>query len=309
MQSNRIATLCMTACLLTPVLSFAGEGGVSVYQPGFFDSMAGYMPKPGTYGETKLFIYDGEIAETFLGNEVVTRVQSDMVVGMFSITHVTEATFWGAQYGYSVLLPAARVNVDANVQIHGDVIRETDRDTGLGDLALTPVMLGWHRENIHTLFLLDVYLPTGSYDAEDLATTGMNRLALEPMFNITHFNPESGFEASAAMGLVFNSRNDDTDYDSGDEFHLDFTFAKWLDNGWTLGASGYWFRQISGDSGAPEILGTNKGEVFGLGPLLAYSTRLGENTEFQFKAKYYKEFGASNRMEGDALWLNASFSF
>lgn len=314
MTAQRTPGICLLA-LLVPCITLlspaakSSEGAVSVYQPGFFDMMAGFMPEPGTYGETKLLFYDGKVDDTFLGNTIATRVTNDMSVAMFSVTHVTDITLFGGQYGFSALLPIADVDISASITDGNQLLRDTDTETGLGDLAITPVMLGWHSDKLHVMTLLDLYIPIGSYNADDLATTGLNRYAIEPMLNITFFDPESGLEASAAMGYVFNFENSDTDYESGDEFHLDFSVSRWLENGFSVGLAGYWFKQVTGDSGDGAILGSNKGEVWGLGPIVAYSFQVSKETELQLKAKYYTEFDATNRLEGDAFWLGASFNF
>jgi len=38
---------------------------------------------------------------------------------------------------------------------------------------------------------------------------------------LTYFNPESGFDFSMAAGLLVNLENDDTDYETGNELHID----------------------------------------------------------------------------------------
>lgn len=38
---------------------------------------------------------------------------------------------------------------------------------------------------------------------------------------MTYFNPESGFDFSMAAGLLVNLENDDTDYETGNELHID----------------------------------------------------------------------------------------
>ena len=55
------------------------------------------------------------------------------------------------------------------------------------------------------------------------------------------------------------------------------------------------------------MLGSNKGKVFGAGPIVSYVTTLSGGNELLLSARYYHEFGGTNRLEGDALWLRLSF--
>lgn len=296
-------------CLILAAPLAASEGAVSVYQPGFFDSMAGYMPDPGVYGDSKFLNYDGKVDDTFLDGQIATQVSSRVNVLMLGVTGVTKWEVFGGHYAWSIYANYSDVDVSARVSSGGQTVRDSDSQGDLGDVALTPVMIGWHSGNWHTMALLNIYLPTGSYDEDRLANTGLNRTAIEPMYNVTWLNEETGREFSAAMGYVFNSNNSDTDYQSGQEFHIDITAAQWLPNDWMFGATAYWFQQTTGDSGEGAILGGNKGRVLGAGPLAAYTATLGKETQVQFQAKYVWEFGGSNRMEGQALWLSAGMNF
>ncbi len=62
------------------------------------------------------------------------------------------------------------------------------------------------------------------------------------------------------------TENNDTDYQSGTEFHLDFTANQFLSETFALGVRGYYYNQFTGDSGSGARLGDFQGESFGLGP-------------------------------------------
>jgi hypothetical protein len=54
---------------------------------------------------------------------------------------------------------------------------------------------------------------------------GAGYWSIEPLVALTYLS-DDGYEASAKLMYNIKSENDDTDYESGDEFHMDYTLAK-----------------------------------------------------------------------------------
>ena len=69
------------------------------------------------------------------------------------------------------------------VSCHDDVI-------GLGDIIVDPIVIGWHRGNWHYAAGLDIYLPVGEYDQNDLANVGRGYWTFEPVFAATYRNAD-----------------------------------------------------------------------------------------------------------------------
>ena len=89
---------------------------------------------------------------------------------------------------------------------------------------------------------------------------------------LMYFGQENGIEASLFAGIDFNTENDATNYQSGTQFHLDGTLAQHfpLFGGLAgVGANGYWYEQVTGDSGAGATFGSFKARTAGLGPALS----------------------------------------
>ena len=109
-------------------------------------------------------------------------------------------------------------------------------------------------------------------------------------------------------GLTGNFANNSTDYQNGIDWHLDWGASQFLNEHWHVGVVGYVYRQLTGDSGAPQILGENKSQVFGVGPQVGYLVPIGSMQGY-FNLKGYREFGASRRPDGWNLWLTFALSF
>jgi hypothetical protein len=113
-------------------------------------------------------------------------------------------------------------------------------------------------------------------------------------------NPDTGIELTAAPGITINGENRDTDYKSGDEFHLEFAAMQHLSEKYALGIIGYHYEQIDSDSGsAPDDF---EGRVSSLCPAVNFNFKLGD-LPVSGKVKYLVESNVKNRMEGDAAFI------
>ncbi len=286
----------------------AAEGGAGVYLPGFFGPQSGILPETGTYLTNYSYYYTASTSLAFAGGLIRTDFDIDVFSNITSVTHVTDWTLWGAQYGFGALIPLVHAEYDAKIQIGGLTPKFSDDNCGLGDITLVPLLLGWHKGNSHFLGIGNVYLPTGDYDTGTGVNLGKNRYAVEPALGYTYLNEENGREVSAGLGYTINFKNTKTEYRTGDEFHADLILGQHLPNGMMLGAAGYWYEQVTGDSGSGAVLGSFKGRVYGLGPILSYNTKINDHL-FALNFKYYWEFEAKNRLEGDAAFLQLTYQF
>ena len=190
--------------------------------------------------------------------------------------------------------------------------RVSDSADGLGDAVLMPLMLNYQfTPDFGMNFRVAAYAPTGSYSTDNLANTGKNFWSIDPTLGAMYFGKKNGFEAAVYAGMTFNSENEDTDYKSGDQFHIDGTLAQHFPLAGGLagvGVSGYWYEQVTGDSGDGATFGDFKGRTAGLGPVISYTRKLGD-TDLIVEAKWLHEVETKNRLEGNYLWLKVLFKF
>lgn len=92
------------------------------------------------------------------------------------------------------------VYADVNVKNLGGFHQSNN---GIGDLIIDPFAIGWHWGGWHMVAGVDMYLPTGSYDKNDLANIGRNYVTLEPLLVFTCLNPE-GYEFPMKTMLSYN---------------------------------------------------------------------------------------------------------
>ncbi len=133
----------------------------------------------------------------------------------------------------------------------------------------------------------------------------LNRPAVDLFGTITWLDPALGVDLSAAAGFMFNQTNTATNYKSGDEFHLEWAATKYLTKEFTIGLVGYYYQQLTPDSGTGARLGSFEGRVVALGGSIGYTFEVGK-LPISTRLKIYREFAVQNRFEGTAGFFSVS---
>ncbi len=218
----------------------------------------------------------------------------------------------GLSYAMNATIPYVSLTVDANVGIGPVTVRRSSSVSSLGDIVLMPLMLNYAvTEDFHVDFRTGIYAPTGDYEVGRLANSGKNFWTVEPTIGFLYFGKKNGIEASVYAGTDFNSENEDTHYKSGTQFHLDGTVAQHfhLLGGLTgVGVAGYWYTQVTGDSGSGATLGSFEGFSTGVGPVVSYACKLG-GKDLVTEAKWLHDVETKKRLEGDYVWLRVVLKF
>jgi hypothetical protein len=305
--------------VLTVMAAAAGaeEGGSGHYLPGsmasFADSVA---PKEAFLIRGNLVRYVGSVGKSQpLPIAGVTALGAEAKSTALGLT-----VFWrppieigaGWSYAMSATLPLVWMDVTADATAKSVTASRSSSTTGLGDLVLMPLMLNQAiGPDVNINYRVALYAPTGSYEVGRLANTGKNFWTIEPTVGFMYFGQKNGREASVFVGADFNRENPDTHYKSGTQAHLDSTLVQhfpWQGGLAGIGLNGYYYKQLTGDSGSGASFGDFKAKTVGIGPVASFVTKLGGHdliTEF----KWLHETGTTNRLQGDILWLKVLYKF
>jgi len=186
----------------------------------------------------------------------------------------------GAHYTFAVALPYSWCDITANVQTPAGSVRRHNEVSGLGDLTMLPMMLAWKTGDWQFDAILPIYAPTGNYEKGRLGNTGLNYWTFDPMVGVVYSHKASGFNAMLHGGYAMNTENPDTDYQSGSMLHLEGVIQQFIPVGsgfLNLGVEGFYFDQVTGDSGAGAKLGDFKGRTVGVDRCWATCSRLATN--------------------------------
>jgi hypothetical protein len=292
----------------------AAEGGKSLYLLGKRGPLAGLIPKPGWYLTNDVYIYSGDTNQELpIAGLLSQGVSADAVVNIAQFTRVTDTQLGNARLALGMVIPFGHVevNADATALTPGGTALGaglSDEVTAFGDPAVA-ASLGWRHRDGDLFRAWNVYsslfIPVGSYQEGRLANMGANRWGLDVGTAFTMGNFKKGREFSGVLGFTFNDENPDTEYTTGTEVHLELTYKQHLKSGFSAGLVGYYYQQLTADSGGPEILGDFKGRVAAIGPEAAYQFKAAGRT-MNLDLRWYHEFNANNRVEGDGVFLTFS---
>ncbi|WP_083651915.1 SphA family protein [Photobacterium proteolyticum] len=292
---------------------FAEEGGSGHYLPGYMASSIDLSLSneavlvrliansfEGTSGNSKLP----------MAGQIVTEadIETDEVALDFRWSPADEfADGWVFNAGVTFPYISMRVSADIVDETGGqDTVsrRVVSEQSGLGDVVIQPLMFA------HTInrewwgdYRLALYAPTGDYELGRLANTGKNYWTISPSLGFVHIEPAIGREFSVFGGIEFNSSNSDADYLTGTQAHIESTFVQniILLGGFTgIGVSGYWYQQLTGDSGQGAVLGEMKSQAIGIGPVLSYRAKW-HRTKLAAELKWLHDIEVSGRFEGDTI--------
>lgn len=287
--------------------ALAVEGGVSLHLPGIQGPMAGFVPPPGFYGTETFYYFEGDAEAAPLGGRATLKVDTTFAINILQGTYVAPIEAFGGSPGLTVAVPIGYAKLKGELDAASFGIGASTDDLDIADIVVAP-LIGWHAGEFHWNASVTGYIPSGSYDKSQILNLSLNRYALDPQLGLTWFNMTSLVELSGIVGYTINFENPATDYNSGDELHLELAAIKHFESGFALGAVFFGNWQTTGDSGSGATLGSFKGQTMGAGPSLSYDVKIGD-VKFNASGRYYHEFDVEKRFEGDAGFFQASFKF
>jgi hypothetical protein len=299
-----------------PIL--ASEGGASLFIPGLSVPLGGLLPPPGAYFDNTVYFYKGELKggrRTPLGGNIVSDVKVDLWADFATGLWVTPAEILGGNLAFAVSVPFGEPLVRAGAIISGPLLNRligrplalglSDEALNFGDPVVSSI-IGWHLGKWHWKITASASIPAGAYRPGELSNVALNRWIGDVSAGVTYLDPELGIDLSAVGGFTVNGENPDTNYNSGEELHLEAGLTKFLTKELSVSAIGAHYQQVTGDRGEGARLGPYKGRVTAVGGGLGYTFTLG-HTPVSTRVKVLREVDVENRPQGTIGWVQVSF--
>jgi hypothetical protein len=328
-SSFACAALALAGLCSLPQISRADEGGVSFWLPGLYGSLAAApQAAPGwslyTFNYYTNVTAGGAVSaarEVQIGrfNPTVTvnlsaglKAQADLEWVQPNYTFATPV--FGGQFTVSLgeFVGWQSANVAGTLTASAapfTLIRSDNISSsvsGLGDLYPSAT-LKWNN-GVHSFMIYGSGdIPVGAYDSTRLANLGIGHGAVDGGAGYTYFNPQVGREFSAVAGLTYNMENPSTNYQNGVDFHVDWAASQFLSKQVFVGPVGYFYNQLSCDSGSGDRVGCFESRVAGIGPQIGYLFPIG-NMQGYLNLKGYGEFSGQDRPSGWNAWLSFAIS-
>jgi hypothetical protein len=335
---NRRIGVVLTAAALTatgvivsnPNAVLADENGVSFWLPGQFGSLAAVPAAQPGWALAIINYYtnvsaSGSVAasrEVTIGKlgptinvNLNATISANADLAIVSPSYVFATPVFGGQFALSMAGIVGQNNTGLQgtltagipplppVTVSGAI---DDSRTGFGDLY-PQASLRWNKGANNWMTYLMGDIPVGAYDPGRLANLGIGHGAVDGGVGYTYFDPQTGHEFSAVTGLTGNLTNPSTGYTSGIDWHVDWGASQFITKQMHVGAVGYFYQQITPDSGAAPFLGSNESRVAAVGPEVGFIIPAG-SVQAYLNLKAYWEFAAENRPSGWNAWVTLALS-
>ncbi|WFU68780.1 transporter [Bradyrhizobium sp. CB2312] len=318
MRSAALASALMVTAF-PPQPALAAAGGVSFWLPGIFGSFAAVPVTPG-WAYSTIYIHLSDKAGT--GQNFVTSggIPGSVTAGLnahadvlaMGITYTSPTPVLGGQAGFSVLTAPGNIaaGIDATLTgPRGNTISgsATDNRTTLTDVFYQGT-LKWNQGVHNELIYITGNIPSGTYDSSRLANLSFGFPAIDAGAGYTYLDPKTGHEFSVVGGLTYSFMNGALQYQNGIDFHLDWAASQFVSKNVHVGLAGYYFQQITDDSGPGAKLGGFRGMSVGIGPQIGFMIPMSDDYQGYLNIRGYKDLETENRPNSWSTWVTFSVS-
>lgn len=311
---DKIGTLALAlagTATFIPNQSHAAEGGAGFYLLGSKGPVAAVMPPAGVYFQNDLYLYSGDLggnAQLPAGGKLAVGVEGKAAIEIPTMIWVLPEEVMGGHLGLSASLPLGWKETSADLTRSGPLGGVTTGSTTdaiftVGD-PIVSAFVGWEAGNFHYQVGTLVNVPIGDYQDGDISNIAFHHWGADVFAAATWFDPSVGLDLSGVVGMTFNAENPATNYRTGNEFHFEWAAVQHFNEQFDAGLVGYYYKQTTGDSGEGAAR-PFKGEVAAIGATIGWNFKAGE-LPIAARIKYFHEFEATNRAEGDAVLLTVS---
>lgn len=255
---------------------------------------------PGFYGDFHMAIFptEGTFLSQFLAGVEAMGGQAGSVVEMPGIIHAP---------GWEVLGGHFAAAIYPNLTVSWDHTRgQSSERFGLGDFYLVPLGISWDWTDLHVVAFQGVVAPTGHFGLNDL-NNSRNVWTFDQNVMLT-WNLPAAMELNLDVGFMENVGNSATGYDSGDEFHLDYTVAHYVAEIVGLGFTGSYYRQITEDEAPAGAFLFPAGSAASIGPAVYFSPHVGDR-DVVLSLKWLHEVYVDGRPRQDYLMSRIFLGF
>lgn len=263
---------------LTLLAAGAAQAG-GHYVAGVEGVQAASVPPPGMYYLGYLVNYQTDSVRAPGGETDLPGNNSIEVTALANrFAWITNQKLLGADYGVEAIVPLQRTKLDLGA------VPLADSRSGLGDVYLGPLVLGWHGSNWDAAAAAGLWLDNGSTDHPASPGQGFKSTMLTAG-GTYYFDTAKSVTASALMRYEINGK-DDTGFKPGRQITLEWGIGKGI-GPVALGLVGYNQVQVGNDSGPGAT--SNKSSRSAIGAEVVYPIL---SAGLFLKGALYKEYAA-----------------
>lgn len=298
MQTLLIAA---TAAGVIPIEAKAAETGATNFPIGVNTVFSAIYPPAGaTQFYNYNVVYTSGNYHANLGNPNPPNFHTTVFVEAFRVNHTWVNLTPDITLGSGFALNG----IHQSLQVGG---MKGDNGFQFANPGIIPYNFDFHvLPNLWVAHIMNIFPNWGQYRKRDFVNSGPGFTSFAPEVALTYL-PTPAWEVSLDAWSAFNTKNKSTNYQTGNEFNIDYLvgYRPFMERapGLQLGLNGYAYIQWTNDSQNGARVGDgNRGQVFAFGPQIRYDIGHGG-----LLAKWQHEVGAENRSGGERIWFQFTF--
>lgn len=322
MTKFQLSTLALCSLALLSGITQAAEQPADRSRVAFFTLGAGNLPPANSNTLLVNYIHndwdeltDGS-GDDRPGFNKVSSKSRGMSVGYLGMT---DKKLFGADYGYSFVVPYFDVTIDhvlntpyGNIPIYGE-------HKDVVGLFVSPIMLAWRGNEtnpLHQNFRVNIGAPVAKYDDDNPANVARDYFSVEAAYQNTYnFSPT--WDWSTGISYQYNFKNmhnkhpqvagPDGKYQNGDMLTINTAVGKNFGLV-SAGIAGYWIEQLSKDTISGEDVEGQRQRTAGVGPVVSMMIPT-KNSFNMVHLKYSKGLSSKEGVTGDFFNIFLTHTF
>lgn len=254
-RTTRTARFVPTALALAAALLAGAAHAEGHYVTGVEGLQGSSVPPAGNYYLGYLVNYDINSFRTPDSDKDLPGSNTGSVTALVNrFVKVTDTKVLGADYGFEAIIPVIKTSLD--IKAAGI----DDSDSGVGDVYVGPLVLGWHGAQWDAVAAAGMWLDTASTSGPAAVGKGYKSTMLTG--GVTYyFDPAKSISGSALFRFERHGKKDNG-VRPGNQLSLEWGVGKNL-GAYQLGVVGYSQWQLSEDSGAKAANGKSSRHALG----------------------------------------------
>lgn len=281
---------------LAALASVAASAG-GHYVPGVEGIQAASVPPPGVYYLGYLVNYSIDELRAPGSSDSLPLDNKGTVSALANrLVYITNTKLLGADYGMEAIVPVIRKSLTFNVA------NVSETNSGVGDIYLGPLVLGWHGSNWDAVAAAGLWFDNANSESLSKPGNGYKSTMLTGG-GTYYFDAAKSWTGSALVRYEMNSSKDNG-FEPGDQVTMEWGFGKSL-GAVQVGVVGYDQWQTSNDSGTGAS--GDRAERHAIGVELVYP--LMKEAGVMLKAAYYDEYSAKGGTDPQPKGSTLRFTF